>query len=356
MPSKYTPKNTDYLSQPHSGKKAPPTGTDADLNLDSLAKLFVDEDAAREWLESKRWSKGRFCAHCGCLETYKLTAKPGSKSPVRPGVYKCKACRKQFTVRIGTIFEESKIPISKWLAAIHLMTSSKKGASSHQIARELDITVKSAWFLTHRIREAMKQEPLAGMMKGVVEMDETYVGGKPRHGTGDVLRTMSDGRKSHGKRMGRGTDKAPVVVLVERDGRALCKPLDRVTTDNIRQCLVENAAPEAILMTDEFRAYIRPGREFAAHHRIKHKSGQYAARLPDGMVVHTNTAESFFALVNRGHYGIFHQLSKRHLHRYCNEFSFRWEHRKVSDGHRMVAAVEGAEGKRLMYQQPAPTQ
>lgn len=347
MPSQYIPGNPEYLSQPHSGKKAPLTGTDADLNLASLAKLFTNEDAAREFLESKLWAHGRNCPHCGCLETYKLTAKPGSKSPVRPGVYKCKVCRKQFTVRIGTIFEESKLPISKWLMAIHLMTSSKKGVSSHQIARELDITVKSAWFVTHRIREAMKQEPVAGMLGGVVEADETYVGGKPRNRV-KRTKTTNAGRKI----IGRGTEKAPVVVLVERDGRALCKPLDRLTKQNLRECLIENVSPDATLMTDEFKSYIGPGKEFAAHHQVKHKAGEYARLLPDGLVAHSNTAESFFALVKRGHYGIFHQMSKKHLHRYCNEFSFRWDHRTVSDGQRMVAAIEGAEGKRLMYKEP----
>ena len=314
----------------------------------TLSRLFTNEDAAREWLESKRWGKvGRHCPRCGCMTTYALTPKPGSKSPVRPGVYKCKACRQQFTVRIGTIFEESKLPISKWLMAIHLMTSSKKGVSSHQIARELDITVKSAWFLTHRIREAMKQEPLAGMLSGTVEMDETYVGGKPRPGS-NAGRTTTSGRKI----IGRGTEKAPVVVLVERGGRALCKPLDRVTAKEIRETLIENVSTDATLMTDELRAYIKVGREFAAHHRINHNSGEYSRRLPDGLDVNNNTAESFFALIKRGHYGIFHQLSKKHLHRYCEEFSFRWEHRKVSDGQRMVAAIEGAEGKRLMYREP----
>ena len=141
-------------------------------------------DKARAFLESKRWPNGPLCPHCGSKEVYTLTAKPDSKSPVRPGVYKCTACREQFTVRIGTIFEESKIPLSKWLMAIHLMTSSKKGISSHQMARELGITQKSAWFLNHRIREAMKQEPMAGMLQGTVEVDETYVGGKPRPQSG----------------------------------------------------------------------------------------------------------------------------------------------------------------------------
>jgi transposase-like protein len=347
MPSKYIPKNQEYLSRPHSGKKAPPTGTDADLNMASLSKLFVDEDAAREFLESKLWAHGRHCPHCGCMTTYALTAKPGSKSPIRPGVYKCKVCRKQFTVRIGTIFEESKLPISKWLMAIHLMTSSKKGVSSHQIARELDITVKSAWFVTHRIREAMKQEPVAGMLAGVVEADETYVGGKPRPGVNKNRRTAA-GRKI----FGRGTEKAPVVVLVERGGRAFCTPLDRVNATTIRETLVGKISPDATLMTDQLRTYIGVGREFAEHHRVKHNAGQYAKLLPSGVVAHTNTAESFFALIKRGHYGIFHQLSKKHLHRYCHEFSFRWEYRTVSDGERMVAAIMGAEGKRLMYREP----
>ncbi len=351
MPSKYEPKNTEYLRQPHSGRKAPPTGTDADINLASLSKLFTDEDAARAFLEAKLWKNGRNCGHCGCKETYPLTARPGSKSPVRPGVYKCRACKKQFTVRIGTIFEESKLPLSKWLMAIHLMTSSKKGVSSHQIARELDITQKSAWFLNMRIREAMRQDGPAAMFQGIVEADETYVGGAPRKGTNRGKVTPA-GRRI----VGRGTEKAPVVVLVERGGRAFCKPLDRITAENLRDTLCGNISADATLMTDQLLAYRKVGREFAAHHAVKHNEGQYAKVLPSGIVAHTNTAESFFALVKRGHYGIFHQLSKKHLHRYCDEFSFRWDYRQVSDGERMIAAIEGAEGKRLMYRQPVSAQ
>ncbi len=180
-------------------RKNKPTGTDADLNLNSMLPLFSDEGKAREFIESKRWANGVVCPHCDCGEVYKLTAKPESKRPVRPGVYKCKSCRKQFTVRIGTIFEESKIPLRKWLMAIHLMTSSKKGISSHQIAREIDVTQKSAWFLCHRIRKAMEQEPMTGLLGGkgkAVETDETYIGGKPRY-------------KGQSKR-GRGTKKQAV--------------------------------------------------------------------------------------------------------------------------------------------------
>jgi transposase-like protein len=319
-------------------RKNPPTGTDADLNLATLLPLFTDESKARAFIESKRWPNGPVCPHCDCKEIYKLTAKPGSKKPVRPGVYKCKVCRKQFTVRIGTIFEESLIPLSKWLMAIHLMTSSKKGISSHQIAREVGITQKSAWFLCHRIREAMKQQPMAGMLQGTVEVDETYVGGKPRPQAG----------KPKSKR-GRGTSKKPVMVLVERDGTARSVPVDMVDSKILKKQIVVNVAKNAIIMTDEFPSYTGLDTEFARHETIMHNIGDYARSTKDGLRVHTNTAESFFALLKRGHYGVFHQLSKQHLHRYCNEFGFRWNHRKISDGDRMVSAIKGTEGKRLMY-------
>jgi transposase-like protein len=183
---------------------------DKQLNLATMAAMFADEAKAREWLESKLWPDGPVCPHdgCGCMESYNL-------AKTRPGLFKCKACNKQFTVRIGTIMEESKIPICKWLMAIHLMTSSKKGVSSHQIARETGVTQKSAWFMNHRIRETMKQEPMAGLLSGTVEVDETYVGGKLRKGTGPHKR-------------GRGTDKQPVMVLVERDGDGVaCKPIEK---------------------------------------------------------------------------------------------------------------------------------
>jgi transposase-like protein len=337
MPSKYQPSESGYRHGPHSGKKKAPTGTDADLNLSTLQPLFHNEDKARAFLESKRWPNGPVCPHCKCAEVYPLTAKPGSKTPVRPGVYKCKACRQQFTVRIGTIFEESKIPLSKWLMAIHLMTSSKKGISSHQMARELGVTQKSAWFLNHRIREAMKQEPMAGMLQGTVEVDETYVGGKPRRGSG---------KKSQ---RGRGTAKKPVMVLVERDGSARAVPLDTVSGKTLKGQVAVHVAKEAIVMTDEFAAYTGLESQVARHETVNHSAGQYSRVSADGMTINTNTAESFFALLKRGHYGTFHQLSKQHLHRYCNEFGFRWTERKVTDGERMVAAIKGAEGRRLMY-------
>ncbi len=317
-------------------RKNEPTGGDKDLNLATLSALFTDEDAARRFLEAKRWQNGPVCPHCGSEKVYTLTAKPESRHPVRPGVYKCGACRTQFTVRIGTIFEESKIPLRKWLMAIHLLTSSKKGISSHQIAREIGITQKSAWFLCHRIREAMRQEPLAGLLTGTVEADETYVGArKPRY-------------KGVSKR-GRGTVKKPVMVLVERNGNARSMPIDKVDAKTRKGEVRKHVDATAQIMTDDWASYNGIDKEFAGHEVVCHATGEYARKTDEGVSVNTNTAESFFALLKRGHYGIFHWFSRKHTRRYCDEFGFRWDRRKVSDGERMVDAINGAEGKWLMY-------
>jgi len=317
----------------------PPTGTNQDLNLFSLSTLFVDENKAREFFEHNRWPDGPVCPHCNSSEVYSLTGKADSKNPAPPGTYKCAKCRKKFTARIGTILEESKIPYSKFVIAVHLMTSSKKGISSHQIAREIGMTQKTAWFLCHRIREAMKKEPMAGMLSGIVEADETYVGGKPRHGTGPHKR-------------GWGTRKKPVLVLVERDGGSIVRQLERVDSKNLKGTIEATVAKSAIIMTDELNLYRGLNKTFAGHEHVNHGIRQYVKETKDGLRVHTNTAESFFALLKRGHYGIFHQLSRKHLHRYCSEFGFRWDHRHVTDGERMVAAIRGVKGKRLMYREP----
>jgi transposase-like protein len=322
-------------------RKNPPHGDDRDLNLSNLSLLFVSEDAARAFLESKRWPGGKpVCPHCWG-EGYALTPKPGSKRPGRPGLKKCKACRKQFTVRVGTIFEESKIPLCKWLAAIHLMCSSKKGISSHQIARELGITVKSAWFLTHRIREAMRSQPMAGMLKGTVEVDESYVGArKPRY-------------RSKNNKGGRGTAKKPIVVLVERGGQAVSHPIAGVDATSLKTAIRKVVDPSATIVTDEWSAYRGIGKEFqGGHHTVNHGHREYVRYSKGGkgpVYVSTNEAESYFALFKRGFIGAFHQLSHHHLNRYVDEFAFRWCHRKVTDGERMVKAIQGAEGKRLKY-------
>jgi transposase-like protein len=308
-----------------------------ELNLATLSKLFVDEDAAHAFIESKLWPDGPVCPRCGSAEAYKLTAKPTSKRPVRPGVYKCKYCRKQFTVRIGTIFEDSHIPFSKWLMGLHLLTSSKKGFSALQLSRELGITVKSAWFLLHRVREAMRPTHPDQSLSGVVEADETYVGGKPRH-KGAKPGPRKDGKKS------------PVTVLVERDGKAICGPIDNVRSEELRALVIKNIDPSSTVVTDEHHGYKCIKNDFQGGHKVvNHTRREYVN--DEGYT--TNTAESFFALLKRGHYGVYHMMSKQHLHRYATEFEFRWNHRKVTDGARMVAAILGAEGKRLKYKQPA---
>ena len=318
--------------------KRPRTDSDADLSL--MSPIFRDEDAARDWLESKRWPNGAACPRCGCETAYKLTPKPGSDKPVRPGVYKCKGCRKQFTVRIGTIFEESRLPIHKWLAAIYLMCGSKKGISSRQLARTLDVTTKTAWFLSHRVREAMKQEPLAGMLGGTVEVDETYVGArKPRYkGT---------------SKPGRGTSKQPVMVLVERDGNAAAMPVENVTGKALKGEVNKLVDKSATVVTDEWAAYNGIDKTHASHRVVTHRKKEYARVDEDGVLASTNTAGSFFALLKRSHYGTHHQMSKKHLHRYVAERAFMWNGRKKADGERLADAVRGAEGKRLRYRDPS---
>jgi len=296
----------------------------------------MTEDEARHYLEGIRWPNGPVCAHCGSTEVTKLQGKA-----TRPGVYKCKSkeCRKKFTVTVNTIFEKSHIAIRNWAMAFHLMCASKKGISAHQLHRMIGITYKSAWFMCHRIRHAMT-EGMDKPMTGVVEADETYVGGKPRYHK----------RRDQQKEMGRATPKAPVLVLVERDGRAVCRPVADVSTEELRKHVVENVSPEAKFMTDEWPAYNRIGRSMiGGHYQVNHGKKEYARMSPDGTNVNTNTAESFFALLKRGHYGTFHKMSKHHLHRYCTEFAFRWTRRKMSDGERMIEAIRGAEGKRLTY-------
>jgi transposase-like protein len=311
-------------------------GNDTALNLANLAKYFSDEDAAREFLEFRRWPNGTVCPHCKATGAYKLTAKEGSKSPVRPGIYKCKACRKQFTVKVGTIFEDSHIPLSKWLLAIHLLSASKKGHSAHQIHRMLGVTYKSAWFMMHRIRYAMTQEPMASKLSGIVEVDETYVGGKAKNMHASVRREKIQGRGPVGK--------APVVTLVEREGRVKTMYMEDVTGENLKAALQDCIVPTAQIMTDESPSYGFAPEAFAGHETVKHKRGEYVRGD-----AHINTSESVHALLKRGIIGTYHHVSKFHLHRYLSEFDFRFNLRKVEDGERTLELIKGFEGKRLMY-------
>lgn len=314
---------------------------EAPINLSTLAKYFSDEDAARTRLEEMRWGKsGAVCPRCGGADPYKLTAKPGSRTGVRKGVWKCKACRKQFTVTVGTIFEDSHIPISKWLLAIHLICASKKGMSAHQFHRMLGVTYKSAWFMAHRLRYAMTQTPLVEKLRGIVEADETYIGGRIK--TGPIKK---------GPRM---ENKTAVVALVERGGRVRAFAMPRVTAENVREHITANVDSSVRLMTDESFLYTNLGRDqsvVASHESVKHSIKEYARGD-----VHTNTVEGFFSLLKRGINGVYHHVGKGHLHRYIDEFAFRYDARKITDAERSLLAVKGADGKRLTYKQPASTQ
>lgn len=291
----------------------------------------LTEDTAREALEAMRWPNGVVCPHCQNTESYKLTGKS-----TRPGVYKCATCRKQFTVTVGTIFEGSRIPLNKWLIAIYLMCSSKKGMSAHQLHRQLEITYKSAWFMCHRIRYAMTQEPLSEMLNGTVEADEVFIGGKEKN--------KHKSKRTEGTQ-GRSTKtKTPVAILVERGGRSIAKKVEDTTGKTLKGNIRENVDPSANIMTDEWTGYNGLDKEFASHEVINHKEEEYVRGD-----VHTNTAESWIALLRRGIYGTFHHVSDEHLDRYANEFSFRWDNRGTEDGERMVEAIKGTEGKRLQY-------
>ncbi len=323
-------------------KKIEKPDTPENLDVFRLMQKYGDEDKAREFIEQMRWPNGPACPHCESTEVYRLTPKATSKSPGRKGLLKCATCRKQFTVTVGTIFEDSRIKLSKWVIAIHLLCSSKKGISAHQIHRMLDITYKSAWFMMHRIRYAMTQEPLCSKLSGTVECDETYIGGKAKNMHKKEREEKIKGRGAVGK--------APVVTLVERDGRVKSQHVERVTEDNLKQVLKAYIDEKANLMTDEFTSYGNIGPLFASHETVNHRAGEY---VRDGEIkAHINTAESVHALLKRGVHGVYHHWSVKHLSRYLSEFDFRFNLRKTNDGARLVMTIKGAEGKRLMYKQP----
>jgi transposase-like protein len=246
-------------------------------------------------------------------------------------------CGEQFTVTVGTIFEDSHIPLRKWLMAFALLCSAKKGISALQLQRELEFgSYRTAWHMAHRIRHAMSREPLAGLLKGTVEVDESYVGGKPRPGLDEKAKR------------GRGTKKTPVVALVERNGRVRAHKVDRVDAATLKAAIRENVDRDSLIMTDELTSYRGIGMEYRwGHFTVNHSAGEYATGG-----AHVNTAESFFALLKRGVVGSFHHISKEHLDRYCDEFSFRWDHRSITDSARTEIALRQTKGKRLSYRQP----
>jgi transposase-like protein len=308
------------------------------LTLNKVSALT--EDQARETLESILWPAGPICPHCSARgdDVTRLNGEGGAKGKKhRPGLFQCNSCRQQFTVTVGTIFEDSHVPLRKWLMAFALLCSAKKGISALQLQRELDLgTYRTAWHMAHRIRHAMSREPLAGMLlKGQVEVDETYVGGKPRPEAGQPRNATR----------GRGTKKTPVVALVERNGRVRARKVERVDGLTLKAAIRENVDRNSMILTDEWSAYRGIGSEYRwGHITVNHGEGEYARGS-----AHTNTVESYFALLKRGVMGSFHHVSKQHLDRYCDEFSFRWDYRGSTDADRTRAAIEQSAGKRLTY-------
>lgn len=289
-------------------------------------KRFTNDDAAREHLESIRWPDGPFCPHCGAVDRQ---SKLEGKSH-RPGLYFCGHCRKQYTVTVGTVFERSKIALHKWVLATHLLCSSKKGMSAHQLHRTLGVTYKTAWFMAHRIREAMNIAPSSplGSGGGTVEADETYWG--------------NNNKKRPGARG--GAHKMKVFSLVERDGEVRSFHVPNVTAKTLREVLVSQVAEEAHLMTDEAGQYIKTGKKFASHEVVNHSAGEYVRGN-----AHTNTIEGFFSILKRGLVGVYHHVGEQHLQRYVHEFDFRYSNRKVNDSERAENALRGISGKRLTY-------
>jgi transposase-like protein len=321
------------------------------------ATYYHDEVAAREHLESLLWPDGPICPTCGVidnatrLEPQDEGMRHGKvvkfKTHARIGTYKCRACATQFTVTVGTIFEDSKIPLHKWLLAIHLMCSSKKGISAHQLMRNLEIgSYRTAWFMAHRIRWALGQEPIASKLTGIIEVDETYIGGKKRvYGFGTTEAKAP--RVGINPREG----KATVLSVLQRGGEVRSMHVDRVTGENIRPMLDEMVEKgQAHLMTDSANR-MKLSAHGWKHSSVNHTNKEYVRREGD-VVISTNTVEGYFAIIKRGNYGVFHHWSKKYMDQYLREFDFRYNVRKMGDTARTELAVTKTSGKRLMLKQP----
>ncbi len=308
------------------------------MSIDLTDPIFNDEAAAWKHFEAIRWPDGPVCPHCGVINS----ADPIIGKTARHGLYRCRECVKQFTATVGTVYERSHIPMHKWLLATHLMCASKKGISAHQLFRSLGFgSYRTAWFMAHRIREAMTDRnppgPLGGKGK-TVEVDETYIG------------RLKDVPKPKGG----SSHKNVVLTLVERGGSARSFHIDSVSIADMKPIVDANIARESAMMTDQGASYPEIGKGFASHDVVNHAREEYVRREGE-KVISTNVVEGYYSIFKRGMKGVYQHCSEKHLHRYLREFDFRYSNRSalgVEDTERAGIAVKGVEGKRLTYRQP----
>lgn len=305
--------------------------------VSNLPRACADEEAAVVFMEAQRWGETPKCPHCGSETVYQMKSRDGSRN--KRFLWRCRDCDKQYTVRVGTVFEDSPIPLRHWVYAFWRACTSKNGVSALEIQRQTGLSYKSALFMMHRIRYAMTDDPKTpSPLTGTVEVDETYVGGKVRH----------PDREARKKAGWMGDNKTPVVAMVQRGGSVRAMVMPQVNAKNLKSVMLTNVHRDSRIMTDEAAVYKWAGKKFkGGHHTVVHSQGEYVR----GDVT-TNTVEGFFSLLKRGIHGSYHAVSKQHLHRYVSEFSFRYNARELEDGERTILAIKKAEGKRLLYREP----
>jgi transposase-like protein len=299
--------------------------------LAALKNAAASEVAAVIFLEQQRWGNSPLCARCESADVYRMVGRDGARNA--DFRWRCRGCRRMYTVRTNTVFEETRLPLRIWVHAFWRACASKKGISALQLKRETEISYKSALFVLRRLRHGMGEDDRK--LTGTVEVDEVYIGGKPR--------------KRYATKRGRGTSRIPVVGMVERGGDVRFRMMDRLTQDRLREVLAENADLTCRVITDDFSGYKKAGQIFEGGHEVvRHVDGEYVRRGTD---VHSNTIEGVFSLIRRGVMGTFHSISRKHLPNYLNEFSFRWNTRKMNDGERVSRAIQAVAGKRLEYRE-----